>query len=79
MGFLQDLGSFISDVNSIGEEIDTVKKDVVSSLVDSAIQVKSTLSDASNDIGALAQEVENTVKQSTAIPQQDTDETQQEE
>lgn len=79
MGFLQDLGSFISDVNAIGDEIDGVKNDVVNSLVDSATQVKTTLSDTSADIAALAEEVGGTVKQSTTLPQQITDDTQQDE
>lgn len=79
MGFLQDLGSFISDVNAIGDEIDGVKKDVVDSLIDSASQVKETLSDASADIATMAEEVGSTVKQSASLPQTVSDETGQDE
>ena len=79
MGFLQDLGSFISDVNAIGDEIDGVKKDVVDSLIDSATQVKATLSDASADITTIAEEVGSTVKQSASLPQEVSDEAGQDE
>ena len=79
MGFLQDLGSFISDVNAIGDEIDGVKKDVVDSLIDSATQVKTTLSDASADIATMAEEVGSTVKQSASLPQTVSDGTGQDE
>lgn len=71
MSFLQDLGGFIKEVNSITEEIDDVKHDVVSSLVDSATQIgqtlgdaKSQVADAANDVTSIIHQASNDVAQS---------------
>lgn len=68
MGFLQDLGGFMSEVNALTEEIDNVKRDVVSSIVDSAAEVKQTISDTGAELSQSAGQAQDIVRQSTSLP-----------
>lgn len=68
MGFLQDFGSFMSEVNALNEEIDNVKHEVITSLVDSATGIKQTINDTASEISNSASETHDTIKQSTTLP-----------
>ncbi len=63
MSFLQDLGGFINEVNSLSEEIDDVKRDVVSSLVEGAAQISQTLNDTKSQITDVASDATGTIHQ----------------
>ncbi len=75
MGFLQDLGGFMSDVNALTEEIDNVKRDVVSSILDSATEVKQTIDDTAAELSQSAGQAKDIVRQSTTLPTQLADDT----
>ena len=75
MGFLQDLGGFMSDVNALTEEIDNVKRDVVSSILDSATEVKQTIDDTAAELSQSAGQARDIVRQSTTLPTQLADDT----
>ena len=75
MGFLQDLGGFMSEVYALTEEIDNVKRDVVSSIIDSATEVKQTIDDAAAEISQSAGQAKDIVRQSTTLPTQLPDDT----
>lgn len=70
MGFLQDLGGFINEVNSLTDELDTVKNEVVNSLVDGATSVKQTLDETASEISHSVSDVQATIQQSTTLPGQ---------
>ena len=68
MGFLQDLGGFIEEVNSLGGEIKDIKQDVVSSIVTSVTDVSQTLSDTATEITSSVKDVGATVQQAASLP-----------
>lgn len=65
MGFLSDFGSFLGDVKAVNEEIDNIKNDVVSSVIDTASQAKNTVTDTASQVSGSTQQIASDVQQAT--------------
>lgn len=52
MGFLSGLGSFISDAQQLGDELSSVKEDLVSQVVSATSQVSSQVDDVLQELTA---------------------------
>lgn len=61
MSFLQDLGSFLGDAQSLRDEI-------VQEFKADANEVKQTVTDTTNELKGAAVEVQDTIVQSTSLP-----------
>ena len=62
MGFLSDLGGFISQVQQVSDAADTVKQDIISGVKDAVMNVETQGKEAVSELQASSDSVTQIVK-----------------
>mgnify|MGYP001038400964 CR=1 FL=1 len=65
MSFMSDLGSFIGDIQSFSEQVDTVKQEVVSSVVHTVTHTTQIGSQLADDVANSVDDVKSVAASTT--------------